>query len=117
MDKNDEFYNVIDKEYIDDLFTGFQNSQEFENIISETVNTLESFKEGHEVIVSALTDKAVDIKELKVPQSFVLVVGNEANGVSSEVMKQASIITKIQIANIDSLNVAVATGILMDHLR
>jgi hypothetical protein len=28
MDKNDEFYNVSDKEYIDDLFTGFQNSQE-----------------------------------------------------------------------------------------
>ena len=78
---------------------------------------LEDFKEGREVIVSALTNKAIDIKELKVPQSFILVVGNEANGVSNEVMKQASIITKIQIANIDSLNVAIATGILMDHLR
>ena len=49
MDKNDEFYNVIDKEYIDGLFTGFQNSQEIENIISETVNKMESLKEGHEV--------------------------------------------------------------------
>ena len=49
MDKNDEFYNVIDKEYIDDLFTGFQNSQEIENIITETVNKMESLKEGHEV--------------------------------------------------------------------
>ena len=47
--ENDDFYNVIDKEYIDDLFTGFQNSQEIENIITETVNKMESLKEGHEV--------------------------------------------------------------------
>ena len=49
MDKNDEFYNVIDKEYIDDLFTGFQNSQEIENVITETVTKMENLKEGHEV--------------------------------------------------------------------
>ena len=49
MEKNDEFYNAIDKEYIDDLFTGFQNSQEIENIITETINKMESLKEGHEV--------------------------------------------------------------------
>ena len=78
---------------------------------------IEEFKKDHEIIVSALSDKAVDINNLETPKSFILVVGNEANGVSSEVMKQASIVTKINIANIDSLNVAVATGILMDHLR
>ena len=78
---------------------------------------LKDFKEGREVIVSALSDKAIDINELKTPKSFILVVGNEANGVSPETMKQASIITKIKISNIDSLNVAIATGILMDHLR
>ena len=47
--ENDDFYNVIDKEYIDDLFTGFQNSQEIENTITETVTKMESLKEGHEV--------------------------------------------------------------------
>lgn len=70
-----------------------------------------------EVIVSALAKTAVDIRELKTPEAFILVVGNEANGVSDETMKLASIITKIEIANIDSLNVAIAAGILMDHLR
>ena len=78
---------------------------------------LEEFKEDKDVIVSALNEKAIDIKEVKLPKSFILVVGNEANGVSQEVMKQATIVTKISINNIDSLNVAVATGILMDHLR
>ena len=47
--ENDDFYNAIDKEYIDDLFTGFQNSQEIENTIVETVTKMENLKEGHEV--------------------------------------------------------------------
>ena len=78
---------------------------------------LKEYSYGKEVIVSALSDRAIDIKELKTPKSFILVVGNEANGVSDETMKLASVITKIEIKNIDSLNVAIATGILMDHLR
>lgn len=78
---------------------------------------LKEYSYGKEVIVSALSDRAIDIKELKTPKSFILVVGNEANGVSDKTMKLASVITKIEIKNIDSLNVAIATGILMDHLR
>ena len=78
---------------------------------------LAQFKEGRKVIVSALSDKAIDLKDLKVPDSFILVVGNEANGVSPETLKLADIITKISIQNIDSLNVGVAAGIFMNHLR
>lgn len=78
---------------------------------------IDEYREGKQVIVSALNDKAVDIKELKTPKSFILVVGNEANGVTKEILDSADIVTKIKIDNIDSLNVAVATGILMDHLQ
>lgn len=78
---------------------------------------LAQFKEGRKVIVSALNDKAIDLKDLKTPESFILVVGNEANGVSKETLQQANIITKISIQNIDSLNVGVAAGIFMNHLR
>lgn len=78
---------------------------------------LAEFKQGKKVIVSALSDKAIDLKDLKRPDSFILVVGNEANGVSQEILKQADIIAKISIQNIDSLNVGVAAGIFMNHLR
>lgn len=78
---------------------------------------LEEFAKDKEVIVSSLDKKSVDINELNVFKPFILVVGNEANGVSPETMKKATVLTKIKIDNIDSLNVAVATGILMDHLR
>ena len=46
---NDEFYNVIDKEYLDSLYTGFKNGEEIENIITNTVTKMESLKEGHEI--------------------------------------------------------------------
>ena len=49
MEINDEFYNVIDKEYLDDLYTGFKNGEEIENIITDTVTKMENLKEGHEV--------------------------------------------------------------------
>ena len=78
---------------------------------------LSEFREDKTVIVSALSDKAKDLKELETPKSFILVVGNEASGVSKETLESADIVTKIDINNIDSLNVAVAAGILMNHLR
>lgn len=78
---------------------------------------LKEYAYDKEVIVSALSNRAIDIRKLEVPKSFILVVGNEANGVSDETMELASVVTKIDIKNIDSLNVAIATGILMDHLR
>ena len=49
LERNDEFYNVIDKEYLDDLYTGFKNSEEIENIITSTVSKMETLKEGHEI--------------------------------------------------------------------
>ncbi len=78
---------------------------------------LGEFRDGKTVVVSALTDKAIDLEQLDVQKPFILVVGNEANGVTPEVLKFADVVTKIDIANIDSLNVAVAAGILMNKLR
>ena len=78
---------------------------------------LKDYATNREVIVSMLDDSAIDIRKIKVPESFILVVGNEAHGVSRETIALATIKTKIEIHNIDSLNVSIATGILMDHLR
>ena len=81
------------------------------------IGELDDYKKEQTVIVSALNDKAVDARELKPQKSFILVLGNEANGVSKEIIQKADIVTKIEMKNIDSLNVSVAAGILMDRLR
>ena len=78
---------------------------------------LNEFSKGKKVIVSTLTDNAIDLQDLDVKESFILVLGNEAAGVKKEIIDSADIVTKISISNIDSLNVAVAAGILMNKLR
>jgi TrmH family RNA methyltransferase len=52
-----------------------------------------------------------------VKEPLVLVLGNEAHGVSQEAMNLADYLVKIDIANIDSLNVSVAAGIMMHYFK
>jgi TrmH family RNA methyltransferase len=44
-------------------------------------------------------------------------LGNEAHGVSNELLKAADYRVKIDISGIDSLNVAVASGIVLYELN
>lgn len=76
-------------------------------------SSLEEIKENKKVIVSTLSEDSVDLEKVKTPESFVLVVGNESHGVSQETLDLADVKVKISISNIDSLNVAIASGILM----
>lgn len=78
---------------------------------------LEEIRKDKTVVVSALNENAKELNDIKVNKPFILVLGNEAHGVSEEIIDSADIITKIQIDNIDSLNVSVAAGILMHALR
>lgn len=74
-------------------------------------------KKTAQVVVSTLNDKAIELSQIEVKKPFVLVLGNEAHGVSKEVEDIADISVKIDIQNIDSLNVSIAAGILMHTLR
>lgn len=60
---------------------------------------------------------AVDYREAQPLESFALVVGNEGNGVSDEVLNLCDQNLYIPIhGGAESLNVTVATGILLYHL-
>ena len=72
IENNDDFYNVIDKEYLDSLYSGFKNGEEIENIITDTVAKMESLKEGHEI--SAFV--GLKLKEMIEQQEKL---GNEMN--------------------------------------
>ena len=83
-------------------------------ILSGDINR---FKKDHTIITSTLNDKSISLDELETPESFMLVLGNEAHGVSKEIINVSDIFVKIPIVNIDSLNVAVAGAILMYKLK
>jgi TrmH family RNA methyltransferase len=78
---------------------------------------LSKYKGSHQIIVSMLSKKAINLDEIEVKDKFVLVLGNESRGVSSETRQLADIEVIIPINNIDSLNVAVAGGILMNKIH
>ena len=76
-----------------------------------------NYTKGRQVIVSALDD-AVPLSSSPKEENFVLVLGNESHGVSSEIIKKANRVVKIEMNDsIDSLNVAVAAGILMTYYK
>lgn len=78
---------------------------------------LKDYKETHQIIVSELSKNAIPLDEIKKKEKFVLVLGNEAHGVSTKTSKLADVQVIIPIKNIDSLNVSVAGGILMNKIH
>ena len=78
---------------------------------------LKDYKGSHQIIVSNLSKNSCPLDELKFDDKFVLVLGNESHGVSKEIRQLADVEVIIPINNIDSLNVAVAGGILMNKIH
>ena len=74
---------------------------------------LKTYFEDQKIIVTTLDNDSVSLKSINKPEKFVVVLGNEANGVSGKIVEKAHIKIKIDMDNIDSLNVAVAGGIVL----
>lgn len=86
-------------------------------LIDAYYDDIDNYIEGRQVIVSAL-DGATPLSKCPKESNFVLVLGNESHGVSEEIVKKADKIVKIEMNDaIDSLNVAVAAGILMNYYK
>ena len=87
-------------------------------MIDAYCDELSNIRNNKVVIASLLDDEAIPLKELPHYDDFTIVLGNESHGVSEETIEQADVLTKIEMNDaIDSLNVAVAAGILLNHLK
>ncbi|WP_326569823.1 TrmH family RNA methyltransferase [Bacillus niameyensis] len=75
-------------------------------------------KEANISIFGTALEGAVDYKEVRPTDSFALIVGNEGAGVSPEILEKTDQNLYIPIyGQSESLNVSIATGILLYHLR
>lgn len=92
---------------------GFVNTKFIKvSSISSTLNYLKDL--GYWIYVSALTNNSVSVKKIEFHKPLVLVVGNEAKGCSIPVIRTANQIINIPMSgSVQSLNVSVATGILL----
>ena len=86
-------------------------------LVDAFYDDIANYIKGRDVIASAL-EGATPLSSSEKPKDFVLVLGNESHGVSREVLSLANRIVKIEMNDeIDSLNVAVAGGILMNYFK
>jgi RNA methyltransferase, TrmH family len=78
---------------------------------------VEWLKENKQIKIYSASLEGKDVKTIKLKEG-IIIIGNEANGVSDEVMKLVT--EKITIpgtGEAESLNAAVATGIILSHVR
>lgn len=69
---------------------------------------------GFQLVASALTNDSISLCDFVPEENLILVVGNEAKGVSEEIIQMADAVVKIPMAgSAESLNVAAAAAILM----
>jgi 21S rRNA (GM2251-2'-O)-methyltransferase len=77
---------------------------------------------GWQVVGTSLGEGAIALESLPLQQPTILVMGNEGHGLRQSILSKCD--HKVHIpcgrgsnALVDSLNVSVATGVLLDHLR
>ena len=80
---------------------------------------IEELKEqGFKIIALEQAPDSKDLKSLPKSDKFVLIVGNEVEGVSSEALDSADVIAEIpMLGQKESLNVSVAAGVALFVLR
>lgn len=67
-----------------------------------------------EILATTLSDNSVDYRELRPSKNVALVMGNEGKGISSFIAEEADHLVHIPMkGQAESLNVAIAAGILM----
>lgn len=79
---------------------------------------LDAFRKQHRVALWGTDSSGTALAELRAPDRLALVVGNEGAGLSEEARSRVDLLAALPIgAVVESLNVAVATGIFLYQLR
>ncbi|MBQ3226690.1 MAG: RNA methyltransferase [Clostridia bacterium] len=74
-------------------------------------------KSGCQIVSSALTDASQNLYEANFEERIVFVVGNEANGVSDEILDLSDLTVKIpMVGEAESFNVSIAAALLMGEV-
>ena len=83
--------------------------------IFEMIETCQ--KQGFPILATTLSTVSVDYRAVKTDGNFALVMGNEGQGISQDMAESANQLVHINMpGRAESLNVAVAAGILMFSL-
>lgn len=77
---------------------------------------LKEFKNKFTLLGTSLQSEQY-IEQVNISSPFIIVLGNEGQGISQENLSLCDVVTKIDMSNIDSLNVAIAGGIMLYEFK
>lgn len=84
--------------------------------LSQTIDKLK--KDNFWIISSSLNNNSIELNKFSFPNNICMIVGNEAKGVSQNLIAKSDAVVKIPMTgSIQSLNVSVATGILLYSIK
>jgi len=84
--------------------------------IAETILTLK--KSGYRIYAAEVTDDSTPLKEVKIGQKWVLLMGHEGYGISEEILNLCDEVVTIEMVNgVKSFNVGVAASIMMYQFK
>lgn len=83
--------------------------------ILTTIAKLQS--DNMKVYAASLHEPYQDLQQIQVPARYAIVVGNEGQGIREEVLLACDMHIKIEMETFESLNVAIASGILLYTMK
>ena len=84
--------------------------------IFATITKLKSL--GYKIFAAEITDDSTPLQKVVIPKKWVLLMGDEHAGVSSEVLEVCDEVVTIEMSpNVASFNVAHASSIMMYHFK
>jgi TrmH family RNA methyltransferase len=87
-------------------------------VCDSTWSELDAFRARHEVVVWGADASGTPLERLQPPPRLALLVGNEGAGLTEEGRARVEQFASLPISStVESLNVAVATGIFLYQLR
>lgn len=87
-------------------------------VFPTTWDELDAFRQQHGVALWGTDSSGTALADLHAPSRLALVVGNEGGGLSDEARRRVDMLAALPIGSmVESLNVAVATGIFLYQLR
>jgi tRNA G18 (ribose-2'-O)-methylase SpoU len=72
---------------------------------------------GYQVMALEQAENSINYRKIKLSQPTAIVVGNEVEGITKDILDQCDVVGEIPMrGSKESLNVAVAAGIVLFHL-
>ena len=105
--------------YNDKFIRSTQGALFHVNLIkTELCSVIKSLKEKNITIIGTTLENGIPISNIKIPEKYALILGNEGNGINKEILSLTDFNVYIETnTSLESLNVSVAGGILMFYLN